>query len=192
MTEADYGTFDRAFRRVVGAFRLRLKATELDDLSRTYFRMLDGHPLDRVLFAGKACITSSRKFPLAADWIAELTATRAIAPPDVRHLSVDELDEYDAAERARWERPPCGCGECVRAGVDDRPGRFVPTWAAAEVDERGFDPRRRLVHAVGHWAHGAELAAWYDARDRFYRSAPRKFRHVLRALAAVREPGEEG
>ena len=69
MTESDFGTFERAFGRVCGAFRLRFKANEAEDLTRTYFRLLEPYPLDRVLLAGKQCMSTSRKFPLAADWV---------------------------------------------------------------------------------------------------------------------------
>jgi hypothetical protein len=192
MTESDFGTFDRAFRRVCGAFRLRLKATELEDLTRTYFRILDAHPLDRVLLAGKACMTRGHKFPLAADWIDVLTTPDGVAPPDVRQMSTVELAEHDAAERARWEGEPCVCVACVRANVDHRPLRFVPTHATFDTDERAFNPYRKVVQIVGHWAHGEELVRWYTARDAFYACVPRRLRRRLRQLVAVREPGMEG
>ena len=192
MIESDRATFDSAFRRVCGAFRLRFKATEAEDLTRTYFKILEPYPLDRVLLAGKQCMTTSRKFPLAADWVAAVADLALSASPlDVRQMTTDELDEHEAAERARWDGQPCLCVACVRANVDDRPLRFVPTHATFSEDERAFNPRRKHVQVVGHWAHGEELLRWYVARAAFYASAPKKFRRVL-AFVGAREPGEDG
>ena len=191
MIDSDFGTFERAFGRVCGAFRLRFKANEAEDLTRTYFKILEPYPLDRVLLAGKSCMTTSRKFPLAADWVAAVEAMTTI-PDDVRQMTVDELDEHEAAERARWEGAPCSCVACVRANVGQSPLRFVPTHATFSDDERAFNPRRQVVQIVGHWAHGEELARWYAARARFYASAPKKFRRVLALVGAGREPGMEG
>jgi hypothetical protein len=185
--DTDRDTFDRAFRRVCGAFGKHLKADDLHDLSLTYFRILESHPLDRVLLAAKACISTSKKFPLAADWLAALLADRPVAAPaDVRTMTIDEIDERADAEAARYDGQPCLCRDCVRANVDDRALRYVP-----DDDERAFNTRRNTVQTPGHWAHGEELARWYDARERFYRCAPRRLRRAL-ALMAAREPGEEG
>ena len=175
MTESDFGTFERAFGRVCGAFRLRFKATEAEDLTRTDVRLLEPYPLDRVLLAGKQCMTTSRKFPLAADWVAAVAALTDSTPSDVRQMSTDELDEHEAAERARWDGQPYKaslCVACVRANVDDQPLRFVPTHATVTEDERAFNPRRKHVQTVGHWAHGEELLRWYVARAAFYAECP--------------------
>ncbi len=190
MIDTDFGTFERAFGRVCGAFRLRFKANEAEDLTRTYFKILEPYPLDRVLLAGKHVMTVSRKFPLAADWVAAVADLAVSASPlDVRQMTTDELDEHEAAERARWDGQPCLCVACVRANVDDRPLRFVPTHATFSEDERAFNPRRKHVQVVGHWAHGEELLRWYAARATFYASAPKKFRRVLALVGAAREPG---
>ena len=190
---SDLGTFDRAFRRVCGAFRVRLKADEAEDLSRTYFKILEAYPLDRVLLVGKAIVSTSRRFPLAADWVAELDATAGtVAPADRRQMTTAEVDEYEAAARAHWEGPECACAACSAAQTTDRPLRYVPTLATFDDDERAYNARRQLVQVVGHWAHGDELRRWYEARSRFYASAPRRFRRALRLVAAGREPGVEG
>jgi len=206
MTETDYGTFERAFGRVCGAFRVKLKATEAEDLTRTYFRVLEAYPLDDVLRAGKSCLTKHRRFPAAADWINELGSTdRPTAGADLRHMGSAELEEHERAERLRYVDHPCLCSECCRAGVDDRPIRFVPT-LFGDVEERAFNPRRQVVQIVGHWAHGEELARWYAARDRFFALAPagvvrlfrgrdrRSFADRIEAIyrRGDREPGEEG
>ena len=69
--------------------------------------------------------------------------------------------------------------------------RFVPTHATFDTYERAWDRRRKVVQIVGHWAHGAELARWYEARAAFYACAPKRLRRTL-ALIGEREPGEEG
>ena len=190
MIDSDFGTFERAFGRVCGAFRLRFKANEAEDLTRTYFRILEPYPLALVLLAGKQCVSVSRKFPLAADWVAAVQALETGQPPDVRQMTTDELDEHEAAERARWEGAPCSCVACVRANVGQSPPRFVPTHATADTYERAYNPQRRQVQIVGHWVHGAELAAWYRARAACYASAPKTFRRVLALVS--REVGVEG
>ena len=192
MIDSDFGTFERAFGRVCGAFRLRFKANEAEDLTRTYFKILEPFPLDRVLLAGRNVMSVSRKFPLAADWVSAVVALTDHTPLDVRQMTTDELDEHEAAERARWENAPCSCVACVRANVGQSPLRFVPTHATFSDDERAFNPRRHAVQIVGHWAHGEELGRWYTARARFYASAPKKFRRVLALVGAGREPGIEG
>lgn len=191
MTETDYSTFERAFERVCGAFRLKLKATEAEDLTRTYFRVLETYPLDEVLLAGKKCLGKHRRFPPAADWIAELTGTDvASLPSDRRQMGSAELDEHERAQRLRYQDHPCLCSECCRAGVDEKPLRFVPT-VFGDDEERAFNPRRKAVQIVGHWAHGEELRQWYEARDAFFAAAT-KFPHLRRLVVRDREPGEEG
>jgi hypothetical protein len=46
---------------------------------------------------------------------------------------------------------PCGCGECVQAGVSNR--------------EQRRDPH------TGKWLHGYALKRWYESRDRFQQLA---------------------
>lgn len=208
MTETDFGTFDRAFGRVCGAFRLKLKPSDAEELTRTYFRVLEPFPLEEVLLAGKKCLAKHRKFPPAADWIAELTAPRATTPAgaDVRQMGAFELEEYERAERLRYEDEPCGCADCLQAGVDHRLLRYVPTLIGG-IEERALNPHRKAVQVVGHWAHGEELRRWYEARDRFFALAPagiaRLFRRrdrrvftervddIYRTPTAIREPGED-
>jgi hypothetical protein len=193
VTESDFGTFERAFGRVSGAFRLRFKANEAEDLTRTYFRILEAHPLPLVLLAVKHLLSVSRKFPLAADWVAAVQALETgHQPADVRQMTTDELDEHEAAERARWEGAPCSCVACVRANVGQSPPRFVPTHATADTYERAYNPQRHQVQIVGHWVHGAELAAWYRARAACYASAPTRYRRALSLVGAGRDPGMEG
>ncbi len=190
MIEADYGTFERAFKRVYGAFRLKLKAAEAKDLTTTYFRLLSDHAIDVVLVAGKTWMQANGRMPTAADWIGEiLSATRPAAPSDHRQLTVEELAEASYAELLRYVGAPCTCHECVTAGVDLQPMRYVPNEVGSDDYERVYNPRRGMVQIAGHWSHGEELRRWYAARDAFYALAAT---HPYALHLVAREPGEEG
>ena len=90
-----------------------------------------------------------------------------MAPADLRQMTTNELDEFQAAEKNLFWDNPCLCSECCRAGVDDRPVRFVPTLATDDEEERAYNPRRDTIQIAGHWAHGLELLRWYQARAAF-------------------------
>jgi hypothetical protein len=193
MTEPEFGTFDRAFRRVYGAFRLKLKAADVEQLSRTYFKVLDQASLEDVLIAGKACLATGRRFPTVAEWVAALPVPPLPAvTADLRVLATAEREAYWRAEALRYADIPCGCGACFRADVTDRPLRFVPDEING-VLERAIDTVRNRIVVTGHWAHGEELARWYVARDAFFASVPRHT-PIARALLVLvpREPGEDG
>jgi hypothetical protein len=192
MTEPEFGTFDRAFRRVCGAFRLKVKPGDLEELSRTYFRVLDYAPLEEVLTAGKTCLTTCRRFPKVAEWVDALPVPPVAVTADLRVLATAEREAYWRAEALRYQDDPCGCWACQDAGVTARPLRFVPDDVAGEVD-RAIDTVRNRIVVPGHWAHGEELARWYVARDAFFASVPRHT-PIARALLVLvpREPGEEG
>ncbi len=197
MVEPEYDTFDRAFRRVYGVYRLKLSDDDVDALSRTYFRLLAHAALDDVLAAGKACLTTCKTFPKPVDWLHALPPTASPVPlsADLRVLGTAERDDYVRAEGLRYEDMPCGCGACFQADVSDRPLRFVPDEVNGTLD-RAIDAVRNRVVVTGHWAHGDELARWYDARAAFYASAPRSRTPIARALLVLvgpeREPGQEG
>jgi hypothetical protein len=194
MTASDYGTFDRAFRRVLCAYPVRSKVqtAEVEALSRTYFRVLADAPLGDVLAAGKACLGTCKRFPTVAEWVAAIpTPPRAAEAADVRVMATTERDEYVRAEGLRYEDMPCGCGACFQADVSDRPLRFVPDEVNGVLD-RAIDAVRNRVVVTGHWAHGPELGRWYDARAAFYASAPRRTpiaRALLVLVGPEREPG---
>lgn len=191
MTELDYEDFDQAFKRLVGYYRLKMRTGEQVELSRTYFRLLEDHPLDVVLLAGKQWMGKHRRFPKAVEWREVIeTGNGPSAPATARQMSTAELEEYAAAERDRFAGQLCLCSECCRAGVDDLPMRFVPTLIAEDEHERAYNPQRQRMQIAGHWAHGEELRRWYDARDAFYALAV-KHPRVL-PLVLLREPGEEG
>jgi len=193
----DFGTFERAFGRVCGAFRVRVTTAEREELTRTYFKVLDAYALDDVITAGRRVLEKHKKFPAIADWLAELGAAAGNETPlpfDARQMTADEVAALTHAEQHYYRDDPCGCLDCLTAGVTDRELRFVPTlvedWSR---EERAFHPRRRRLEVTGHWAHGEELARWYDARQAFYTAARRAgVRHVAALLLRAREPGEEG
>jgi hypothetical protein len=191
MDESDYGTFERAFGRASGAFRVKFRNTsEQTDLSRTYFRALESFRLDLVLHAFKTCLAKCRTFPKIVDVLAVLEPPTATCPPDRRQMSVDEAAEHWRATLARYHDDPCGCLLCQAAGVTDRPLRFVPTVVDGQ-EERAFNPTRKVVEVVGHWAHGEELRQWYETQEAFgakLRVVTKKYPH----LAFQREPGQEG
>jgi hypothetical protein len=191
MTAPEYATFDRAFGRVLGAFRVKVNTTERDELARTYFRILEPFELDDVIDAGRRCIERSKKFPLVADWLLELGGRAvAVLPFDVRAMSTAEADELAEAAAAFYTGPVCAFDCCQGIG---RPIRFVPTLSDAGPEERALHPYRQRVEVVGHWAHGDELRRWYAARAACLASAKKYPRLVRRVLALVaREPGEEG
>lgn len=199
MTDFDYAPFASAFGRVMTAFRLKLPATDRDELTRTYFNLLADRDLEDVMAAGQRCVKKHKTFPKPVDWLGELsrTTTAATRPSDVRAMALAEADDLARAAALRWEDQPCLCQDCVRAGVDDRPLRFVPAEVGPDVDayERAFNARLGVVELVGHWAHGEELARWHAARDAFYalkQKAPRTLFDAVARILGDREPGMEG
>jgi hypothetical protein len=206
MDHQDQPTFDRAFRRLVGAFRLRLSAGQLAELSTTYFRVLEGYPLDRALFVGKQLLETYTRMPYPAEWLSACARPDAPAgAPDAhqRWMTTSELDERAQADAWKYAAAPCACRDCLDAGVSDQPLRYVPTDLDATTYETAWDSRRGVVQIAGHWAHGDELARWYAARRACFAHAHRRgipLRRVLERdddggavlVSVSREPGEEG
>jgi hypothetical protein len=190
MTEDDYGSFERAFRRLSAAFRV--KPVEAESLSRTYFRALLPYTLQAVLDAGKALLGTSKHFPRVAEWL-DVLGPIALAPTDHRHMTVAEMDEKADAEKKRYEGPPCLCSACVRAGVVHQFLRFVPTVTHdGETELYAFTSRRNVLEIVGHWAHGEELLRYYAAKTAFFSLLGKKPLVSARVFAGDREPGQEG
>jgi hypothetical protein len=190
MTEPEFGTFDRAFRRVCGAFRLRLTLLELEELSRTYFRVLADASLEDVLMAGKTCLRTQTRFPKPAEWAAALPAPPVVVAADLRVMATPEREAYTRAEVLRYQDEPCSCWDCQAAAVTDRPVRFVPDDVNGTFD-RAIDTVRNRVVMTGHWAHGDELARWYVARDAFFACLTPIQRQKFALVYSGREPGED-
>lgn len=190
MESSDFGTFARALGRVSGAFQMRWKAGQLEELTRTYFRCLEPWPIADVVAAGKGCIQTLKHFPKAAEWIdglqTQAAQRQATHAPAWRVMTEDERSTQASATARRYHDPPCACPACVAAGVAERPIRFVPTLVNG-TEERVQWPGRQDTTVAGHWAHGAELARYYAAKEACLAAWPRKFRYLV-----PREPGEEG
>jgi hypothetical protein len=192
MTDMDREKFDEAFSRLVTAFRLKLKAADLDTLAQTYFRVLAPcWSIDEVLAGGRVCLEKHRRFPKVADWLAELPS-RSPSPTrstDHRWMTADEMEAHDRAAHLAYQDHPCDCRGCVAAGVSDKPLRFVPN----DDGERAYHARRQQVEDVGHWAHGDQLARWYAARETFFNKLRTSTRYPrVVELVRDREPGEDG
>jgi hypothetical protein len=182
--------FDRAFRRVCGAFRLKVTAGERDELSRTYFRVLDYAPLDDVLTAAKTCLTTCKHFPRLAEWVAALPAPPVVVTADLRVMATPEREAYVRAEALRYQDEPCACWDCQDAGMTERPVRFVPDEVNGVLD-KAIDTVRNRIVITGHWAHGDELARWYVARDAFFACLTPTQRHKFALVYSGREPGDD-
>ena len=197
MTTDERPVFAQSMAKLVRAFRLRIKADDLEELTGTYFRILESASLSDVLAAAKSCLETRRTFPKAADWLAALPGGGNTAAVDCRLIGVDELEDYHRAERLHYEDAPCACLLCQAAGTTGIALRFVPDFTHEGRTEQAFDRVRNRVVVVGHWAHGEELWRWHAARTAFYGSVP-KSSPMARALAvlvpqaAEREPGQEG
>src|SRR5262249_37224279 len=142
-----------------------LTVAEKQELTRTYFKVLEPYALDDVVQAGRRCLETLKRFPTVSDWIDALGGPRVdgSAPPDIRQLTMSECAERADAERRRYAADPCGCVECIAAGVADRPMRYVPTLVNG-TEDRAWHPQLQRVDVVGHWCHADELRRWYDAR----------------------------
>jgi len=201
MTDADLDSFHDSFRQLAATYRLRLKVDDMNALAANYFGVLRSYPLAAVLAAGTACLSKYRTFPKVVDWVDAITRNEVGAPPDVRIMSMVEAAEYQRAERQHWDDDPCDCLLCRAAGIVRRL-RFVPDVTDDGRDEKAFCPPKNRIVVAGHWAHGAELVRWYDARDHFFGLAGpvginttvfRRFGFVYTPPSTtVREPGEEG
>jgi hypothetical protein len=187
--DTDFGPFETAFKRLSGALNKKWTANEFRQVSRTYFDTLQHAPLEDVL-AAETTLRARNRWPKTGDWIAALPR-HAPTPAGQRVMRSGEADTYVRAIRKRYHDTPCGCLECLAAGVTDRELRFVPEFTADDVEERAYCPPLGRVVVTGHWAHGIELARWYQARQRFIDAVPARYTRVL-ALLPSREPGEEG
>jgi hypothetical protein len=200
MEPEDFEPFAAAFRRLALAFNLRLGQAARLELTQTYFRVLDEYPLAEVLMAGRSLLQTHTTMPKVAEWLARLhgpaSAPSPAAPvsppqgPDVRTMSVEEVETHARAVRLGYEDTPCICSACEAAGVSDRPRRFVPTLWPDDSEQRAYNPRSAKVETLGHWAHGDELRRWYEARQRCFDAASR-YGVSARVLTFSREPGEE-
>lgn len=190
MTDAEIFPFMATMRDVVRVFPIRGGDEDLQQLGASYFKALRRYPLAMVQDGAQRVIERNKHFPKPAEWLDAIP--RATATATVEPLSAFDADEWQAAERGRWEQPACRCAECRDAGVTGRPMRFVPNTDATGADVRGLIGERTVTR--GHWIHGHDLARWYAAKEQFWSL----FRATVAAKAmyvpptAGREPGIEG
>jgi hypothetical protein len=193
VTDAELFAFGSIFQSVQLVFPLRGEESEIRDVRSSYFKALRRYDLRAVQAGADRWIQQGKRFPRPAEWIESIPQR----PPasEIPELSSDETREYLRAEALRYEDHPCQCEACRRAGVTDKPLRFVPEFTADDRDKKARIGARVVV--TGHWAHGEELARWYAAKEKFWRE--------FRALAGAktmqttrpkprpveREPGDE-
>lgn len=190
MTDAEISPFMATMRDVVRVFPIRGGDEDLRQLGASYFKALRRYPLAMVQAGAELVIGQNKHFPKPAEWLDAIP--RATATATVEALSAFDADEWMAAERGRWEQPPCKCAECRDAGVTGRPMRFVPNVDANGGDQRGLIGERTISR--GHWIHGHDLQRWYAAKDQFWglfsAAVGAKAMYVPKLI--TRDPGEEG
>lgn len=190
MTDADLTPFLDTFRELRGVLVHRRLAEDEESRQETaYFHALRRYHFRDVRGAADTLLRSSTKFPAPAEWIAALPK----ATPDARQLRSSEEREWRRAADLGWEDDPCGCVACAQAGVTHRRLRFVPTVDdTTGTVEQAVDPNSGQVVTPGHWAHGEELARWYETRERFLATARRTGGGLaIVARAVSREPGSD-
>jgi hypothetical protein len=169
MTDHDLGAFTQVFQLLRGTFALRGESAEIHQQIAVYFRILRRYPLSAVEAGAATWMEKGSRFPKPVDWIGAIPRRETIA---LLEMPPEEAREHLHAKSLHYEDAPCHCVLCKGAGVDHRFLRYVP-----DIDRDGRDARMRLGDTVvtrGHWAHGEELARWYDARDR-YRALEAKY-----------------
>jgi len=164
VTDAELFPFMDTFRSVQRVFPLRGDEHEIRDVGASYFKAFRRFGLKDIQAGADRWIEQGKRFPKPAEWIDAIP--RRVRVAEIVALSDEAGRDYERAERLRYEDAPCHCRECVEAGVNEKPLRFVP-----ETNHDGTDRRVRIgdrVVVAGHWAHGSELARWYQGRADFY------------------------
>lgn len=175
MIDTEVFAFNTVFQSVQRVFPLRGDEYEIRDVSAAYFRAMRRYPLRAVQDGAEAWILKGKRFPKPAEWIESIPRQKPAV--ELTALSEDEARAYLRAEAMRYEDAPCSCEACSTAGVTDKPLRFVPdvNGVKALIGERDV--------TVGRWAHGAELARWYAAKNKFWSD--------MFALFGVTEPTKQ-
>lgn len=174
MIETEMFAFADVFRAVQRVFPLRGEDHEIKQVMGAYFKALRRYPLSAVQAGADEVLVRSKHFPKPAEWIDAIPSRRG---PSVEIETMSEADalDYRRAESLKYDGPPCSCRSCVEAGVSERPLRFVPEQNPDGSDRKVRDVRGDRVVTAGHWAHGQELARWYEARANFWNEMIQKF-----------------
>lgn len=173
MTDAEVFAFSDVFKGLERVFPKRLEEHERAHLHREYFKAMRRFPLNQVQAGAEAWVSRGKYFPKPAEWIDAIPKASAQATVDLPALNESEARAYEQAERMRYEGRCCSCRECVEADVTEKPTRFVPEFDAEDREVRVRCGERIVV--AGHWAHGQELARWYQARGDFYAKFVERF-----------------
>jgi hypothetical protein len=195
MTEAEFVNFGEVIKRMSVVFRQRLPKLEATELTRTYFKLLEPYLFVDVVRTARTLMQTTHRFPLVAEWLALLNARQEPpSGPNVRVMTVTEVQEYTHAERDKFAGQPCLCSDCIRAGVDDLPLRYAPITFGDGAHDLAFNQQAKRTQPAGEWLHGEALAGWYRARQAFFglRARYPKLQRVFVMLERPREPGEEG
>jgi hypothetical protein len=158
-------TFSEVVSDLRQVFPKRMEDHERRSMDAAYFQALRRFTIPQIRRGAEAWIQRGKYFPKPAEWIDAIPRQSEAAQADIPALSESQAHEYLKAEKARYEGPVCSCLECRRAGIE-KPIRFVPEFNENDTD-RKVKCGERIVTA-GHWAHGAELARWYQAKADFY------------------------
>lgn len=166
MTDRDFPAFVNEFKRLAAALdSYKRTPEEVSAKADAYFHVLKKYPLADVIAKADAWLQTETKMPKPAEW-AGITPKRP--PVELRVLTDADARTYRRAESLGYEDEPCACALCVHAGVHEKPLRFVPEFDADDVSVKVKDPIGDRVVIAGHWAHGRELFAYYDARANFW------------------------
>lgn len=169
-----------AFQRVVAQLAGVCAKAPGADATPALFRLLQRYDFVDVARAADVWAQGHKFFPTAADWIASVRTVPKGEP--LLQMSSDEAAENIHAERLHCVSDPCCCRECTEAGVTDLPIRFVPNEDRfGEYEKRVIESREVLR---GHWAHGRELARWYQAKTACYQKFYETFPEVKRTPMA--------
>ena len=164
MSDAEVFQFNDVFKGLSRVFPKRLQEHELQQMSGEYFRAMKHFTLTQVKAGADAWRQRGKFFPKPVEWMESIPRGReAVKLP---MLSDEEARDYRRAESLRYEDRPCSCAACRAASVSDRPLRFVPTVNGDGTERQARIGDRTVI--AGHWAHGQELARWYQAKADFY------------------------
>ena len=172
MTQNDFAAFRIEYERMAaGLQRFKISPEEASKKLDVYFHVLKKFSLQDVQIKASRWLEKETKFPSAAEW-AGVVSIRAV---ELALMTPAEWAEHMHAEQLGYEGECCECVLCVRAGVNEKPLRYVPTLDRDERTIQRLDPSGKKPVTVGHWAHGGELAGYYRAVADFWETAYRLF-----------------
>lgn len=173
MTSDDLPGFHEAFRSLQRVFPLRGEQADLDRMVADYFRLLRRFAVQDVKAGADAWLLHGTKFPKPAEWIGAIPRRPGAA--ELRQMTRQEAFDHRRADRIGYQDEPCACADCVAAGVSEKALRFVPEFDDDDRTILAFNPFSQKPEPVGHWAHGRELARWYEAKADFYNAFIARF-----------------